>query len=42
MEEAGDLSEDKMDEEEEEKEIVEVEAVTHQPSQVEKKYYVLH
>ena len=40
MEEAGYLSEDEVDGEEEEME--EEEAVTHQPSQVERKDYVPH
>ena len=40
MEEAGDSSEDEVDGEEEKEETVEVEEVTHQPSQVGRKYYV--
>ena len=42
MEEAGDSSEDEIKREEEEKEMAEEEAVTHQPSQAEKKDYVPH
>ena len=42
MEEARDSSDEKVDKEEEEEEMLEVETVTHQPSQVEIKYYVPH
>ena len=42
MEETGDLSEDVVDGEEEEEDMVEVEAVPHQPSQVERKDYGPH
>ena len=42
MEEAGDFSEEKVDVEEEEEDMVDVEAVTHQPSQVESTDCVTH
>ena len=42
MEEAVDLSEEDLDGEEEEEEMVEVEAVTYQPSQADRKDYVPH
>ena len=42
MEEAGDSYEDKVYGEDEEEYMVEEEAVTHQPSQVERKDYVPH
>ena len=42
MEESVDLSEDEMYREEEEEFMLEVEAVTHQLSQVKKKDYVRH
>ena len=42
MEEAGDSSKDEVDGEYEEEDMVEVEAVTHQTSQVERKDYVPH